>query len=242
MSIPLSSSSTSQLSPNRVLDHDESSEEDRRIIRVVRSVNIRFVVMIAVVHLIALNVMKLSRLSRTVYRSSPSKSAVRGGGQWLRAVWGATSLLERAVCWQQWDFTSYTNDQWRELWTMAEGPGERRGHSLVLFNDTKVILFGGRGNDPHRPHAPKRFDVVEVGSVLEFSTYDGMPLSKSYSQYSAANATSIVGIVTPHRHPDRRAPTTTRGYGWTRNSPSAGGGAGEARMTGCGMKEQWQQS
>ena len=64
---------------------------------------------------------------------------------------------------------------------MAEGPGERRGHSLVLFNDTKVILFGGRGNDAHRPHAPTRFDVVEVGGVLEFSTYDGMPLSKSYS-------------------------------------------------------------
>jgi len=60
-------------------------------------------------------------------------------------------LIQPVRCWQQWDFTSYTIDQWRELWTMAEGPGERRGHSLVLFNDTKVILFGGRGNDAHRP-------------------------------------------------------------------------------------------
>lgn len=90
-------------------------------------------------------------------------------------------LLKQIFCWQQWDFTSQTTDDWKELWTLAEGPGDRRGHSLVLFDQTKLILFGGRGNDAHRPHVPKRFDIVEVDGVLEFSTHDGMPLSSIYS-------------------------------------------------------------
>eukprot|EP00970_Alexandrium_tamarense_P006038 scaffold1012_cov189-Alexandrium_tamarense.AAC.23 len=37
-----------------------------------------------------------------------------------------------------------------------------------------------RGNDAHRPHVPSRFSVVDDRGVLEFSTYDGMPLSSSY--------------------------------------------------------------
>ena len=90
-------------------------------------------------------------------------------------------MIQPIHCWQQWDFLSHTNDDWRELWTLAEGPGERRGHTLVLFNQTKLILFGGRGNDAHRPHVPKRFDVDEVDGVLGFSTYDGVALSSSYS-------------------------------------------------------------
>ena len=94
-------------------------------------------------------------------------------------------LIQPIHCWQQWDFSSYANDEWRDLWTLAEGPGERRGHSLVLFNNSKVILFGGRGNDAHRQHVPKRFNIVEEEGVLEFSTHDGMPLSSSYSPYSA---------------------------------------------------------
>ena len=92
--------------------------------------------------------------------------------------------IQPIFCWQQWNFSSHTNDDWRELWTLAEGPGARRGHTLVLFNQTKLILFGGRGNDAHRPHVPKRFDVVDVDGVLEFSTHDGVPLSTDYSPYS----------------------------------------------------------
>ena len=61
------------------------------------------------------------------------------------------------------------------------GPGARRGHSLVVLNETKVILFGGRGNDAHRQHVPKRFDIVEIDGVLEFSTLDSMPLNNIYS-------------------------------------------------------------
>ena len=64
---------------------------------------------------------------------------------------------------------------------MAEGPGARCGHSLVVLNETKVILFGGRGNDAHRQHIPKQFDIVEIDGVLEFSTLDSMPLSNIYS-------------------------------------------------------------
>eukprot|EP00984_Skeletonema_dohrnii_P023625 scaffold12719_cov103-Skeletonema_dohrnii-CCMP3373.AAC.6 len=54
--------------------------------------------------------------------------------------------------WQQWNYSSYSTDEWRLTWSLADGPNARRGHSLVLFNDTKLILFGGRGNDAHRVH------------------------------------------------------------------------------------------
>lgn len=90
-------------------------------------------------------------------------------------------LIEQIYSWQQWDYSSYTNDEWRDLWTLAEGPGERRGHTLVVYDNSKVVLFGGRGNDAHRKHVPKRFNAVEEGGVLEFSTHEGMPLSSSYS-------------------------------------------------------------
>ena len=68
---------------------------------------------------------------------------------------------------------------------LPTGPSARRGHSLVLYNETKVILFGGRGNDAHRRHVPKRFHVEEEQGVLDFTTHDGYPLSSSYSPDSA---------------------------------------------------------
>ncbi|KAL9184595.1 hypothetical protein ACHAXT_012565 [Thalassiosira profunda] len=91
-------------------------------------------------------------------------------------------LIRGALSWSEWtNATSFTTDDWRELWLLGEGPNERRGHSLVLFNESKVILFGGRGNDAHRPHVPRHFDLVEEGGVLEFATHDGKPLSDIYS-------------------------------------------------------------
>lgn len=96
----------------------------------------------------------------------------------------ASLRTEQIHCWQKWDYSSYSTADWIELWSIADGPGERRGHSLVLFNESKVILFGGRGNDAHRPHIPKRYNVVEEEGVLAFSTYDGMPLSPNYSSDS----------------------------------------------------------
>ncbi|KAL7553832.1 hypothetical protein ACHAWF_017166 [Thalassiosira exigua] len=99
--------------------------------------------------------------------------------RWSVLVW--LSSIHAAYSWQQWDFISYTTDDWRDIWMLGEGPSERRGHSLVLFNHSKVILFGGRGNDAHRKHVPSRFHVVEEEGVLEFSTHDGMPLSSIYN-------------------------------------------------------------
>ncbi|KAL7465153.1 hypothetical protein ACHAXS_005490 [Conticribra weissflogii] len=86
--------------------------------------------------------------------------------------------------WQKWEYSSYSTDDWRELWSLANGPGERRGHTMVLFNESNIILFGGRGNEAHRPHVPTRYNIVDEGGVLEFSTYDGMPLSSKYNPHS----------------------------------------------------------
>lgn len=89
-------------------------------------------------------------------------------------------LVRPSRCWQRWSFSSFTDDEWRKLWTLGDGPGERRGHSLVTFNKSKVVLFGGRGNDAHRRQVPKRFDVEEDGGVLRFSPHD-VPLSSDFA-------------------------------------------------------------
>ncbi|KAL3794138.1 hypothetical protein HJC23_012845 [Cyclotella cryptica] len=92
--------------------------------------------------------------------------------------------FELCNSWQKWDSSSFSTDDWRELWSLSDGPGARRGHSLVIFNKTKVVLFGGRGNDAHRKHVPSRYNVVEDRGLLEFSTYDSFPLSSSYDPES----------------------------------------------------------
>ena len=51
----------------------------------------------------------------------------------------------------------------------------------MLYNESQIILFGGRGNDKHRSHVPQTFDLVEVEGVLEFATHDNKPLSSNYS-------------------------------------------------------------
>ena len=89
-------------------------------------------------------------------------------------------LLPTASSWQEWKYTSNSTDEYRQLW-LNEGLGDRRGHSLVLYDKSQVILFAGRGNDAHRPHVPSRFDLVEIEGVLEFTTHDNMPLSSDYT-------------------------------------------------------------
>ena len=51
---------------------------------------------------------------------------------------------------------------------------------MVLFNLTKVILFGGRDNDVHRPHLPKTYEVVEEDGAQIFSTYEDKPVRSNY--------------------------------------------------------------
>jgi len=55
---------------------------------------------------------------------------------------------------------------------------------MVVFNESKVVLFGGRGNDAHRPHVPSRYNIVEDRGLLEFSTYDEHPLSSVFDPQS----------------------------------------------------------
>ena len=76
------------------------------------------------------------------------------------------------VAWKEYDYFSNPTDKWKQL--------DRRGHSLVLMNESQVILFGGRGNDKHRPHVPQTFELVEIEGVLEFATHDNKPLSSDY--------------------------------------------------------------
>ena len=70
------------------------------------------------------------------------------------------------VAWKQYDYFSNPTDKWKQL--------DRRGHSLVLMNESQVILFGGRGSDSHRPQ-------IQIDGVLEFATHDNMPLSSNYT-------------------------------------------------------------
>lgn len=90
-------------------------------------------------------------------------------------------LVQPIKSWQEWHAKSHTLDTWKKLWVLGEGPALRSGHSLVLFNQSQIVLFGGRGNDAHRPHVPKHFHVEEDGGVLDFTTHDDKPLSSAYS-------------------------------------------------------------
>jgi hypothetical protein len=105
----------------------------------------------------------------------------------IRLFVSVTAFLSMPCqCWQQWNYSafSFPNDDWKEIWSLPTGPGERRGHTLIVYNQTKVILFGGRGNDAHRHHVPSRYNVVEDRGLLSFSTYDDFPLSSIYNPNS----------------------------------------------------------
>eukprot|EP00956_Cyclotella_meneghiniana_P039918 scaffold182810_cov23-Cyclotella_meneghiniana.AAC.1 len=92
--------------------------------------------------------------------------------------------IDQCDSWQKWNYTSFANDNWKEFWSTATGPNARRGHTMVVFNESKVVLFGGRGNDAHRPHVPSRYNIVEDRGLLEFSTYDEHPLSSVFDPQS----------------------------------------------------------
>jgi len=70
-----------------------------------------------------------------------------------------------------------------KLWTQRNGsidmnyPAARRGHSLVMYG-SKVVLFGGKGDDENRFHVPKTFELVEVDGRLDFASYDQKSVPK----------------------------------------------------------------
>lgn len=88
-----------------------------------------------------------------------------------------TSIVD---AWQQWSYSSDATNDWKKTWGFAEGPRGRQGHSMVLWDDTKVVLFGGRDNQVHRPHVPKTFDIEDDEGLLSFATYDEKPVFDTY--------------------------------------------------------------
>ena len=80
------------------------------------------------------------------------------------------------TAWRQWTSPSPVS-------SIIDHPGSRRGHSLTAFG-SKIILFGGRGNDVHRPHVPRTYELKDVDGQLEFATHDGKPLSTRYDPAS----------------------------------------------------------
>lgn len=78
--------------------------------------------------------------------------------------------------WKEINYTSVTTDEWRDNFKNLQGPHGRSGHTLVLYQKTKLILFGGRDNDAQRHHVPTTMEVVDKDGVLEFSTYDSKPI------------------------------------------------------------------
>ncbi len=47
-----------------------------------------------------------------------------------------------------------------KVWKQSVGPGPRTGHTLNLRKDSKVVLFGGRGNDLLREHIPRTYEIT----------------------------------------------------------------------------------
>jgi len=105
------------------------------------------------------------------------------------------SIIALTIClfihsvssWQQIRYTSHTTDEWRDNFKMEHGPHGRSGHTLVLYQTDKLILFGGRGNDVQRRHLPSTFDVVDSNGILEFSTYDSKPIRDARLLIDTAN-------------------------------------------------------
>lgn len=100
------------------------------------------------------------------------------------------AFLRCADAWRQWEYLSVTDDEgctlcestqnehackkrcdeWRETWGLRHGPGLRQGHSVVLAG-TRLVLFGGRGQDKMRPHVPTTFSIGEREGELLFTSY-----------------------------------------------------------------------
>ena len=105
----------------------------------------------------------------------------------------SASLLNTTNAWQQWDYTSttHTTDDWRDIWGFESGPRGRRGHTLVLYNETKLILFGGKDNDMQRPHVPRTFELESRNGTLEFSTYEDKPVIPFYDSTCEPTKTCV---------------------------------------------------
>jgi hypothetical protein len=66
----------------------------------------------------------------------------------------AFSLIYKSQSWQQWNYSSFTTDDWRDTWGFAEGPRGRQGHSWWSGTNQKSSCLEGetmRFTDPMFP-------------------------------------------------------------------------------------------
>eukprot|EP01029_Cantina_marsupialis_P024670 TRINITY_DN6398_c1_g1_i1.p1 TRINITY_DN6398_c1_g1~~TRINITY_DN6398_c1_g1_i1.p1 ORF type:complete len:784 (+),score=163.00 TRINITY_DN6398_c1_g1_i1:95-2446(+) len=86
---------------------------------------------------------------------------------------------------------------WKE-WTWEESigsPGERMGHSMVLY-ENQVFLFGGRGSNTEGEHIPKTYEIEMIDGNLEFKTYDEKPVHECDPDDPLANCETMIPIGT----------------------------------------------
>lgn len=92
---------------------------------------------------------------------------------------------------------------WVEWSSTPAGPGERAGHSLLIFNDT-LFLFGGRGPAAKKLHDPRTFSTKRSATgVVEFTGYNdkhvtacldaaGNPANESSPEYAACYEVDVL--------------------------------------------------
>ena len=66
----------------------------------------------------------------------------------------AYTSLQKVSAWQKWEYASNTKtpEDWQENTGFSRGPRARRGHSLIVHDETKLVMFGGRDDDVWRYH------------------------------------------------------------------------------------------
>ena len=86
------------------------------------------------------------------------------------------SLLHTTVCFREWNYSITQNNlfpTWKETWKLISpedepsAPRPRRGHSIVVAG-TRLLLFGGRGNEADAVHIPKTYNVEKVTKHREY--------------------------------------------------------------------------
>lgn len=89
--------------------------------------------------------------------------------------------------WQNWS-TGWCHDQDGNTSSSTAGghrcssewesdPGPRDGHSMLLHNDTKLVIYGGRTNNVQYEHRPKKFNITFKDGKLVFESYHSVELT-----------------------------------------------------------------
>ena len=134
---------------------------------------------------------------------APSHNAGGGLVGLLSLLFLLHVLPPSAYAWQNWDYTGRTPSRpaelakWRDIWGYPSGPRGRRGHTMVLYDDTKLLLFGGRDNEHKVQHVPKTYEIVTTEGEFQFATYTENPVKDTYdvSCRPVKTCTPLDGVV-----------------------------------------------